>query len=124
MQALQRLVAVGQQGQLAIGMRFRSAANLAPDELSLVLEKVRKSELGDALVDYMLANTDWVARLRAEHAERFAEIEARFRLLVLELANKDYPLQEELNLQQQLHNDKDMEEQELLRELTIAQINS
>ncbi|TCP74976.1 Leucine-rich repeat (LRR) protein [Pseudomonas putida] len=109
---------------LADSMRFRSAANLAPDELSLVLEKVRKSELGDALVDYMLANTDWVARLRAEHAERFAEIEARFRLLVLELANKDYSLQEELNLQQQLHNDKDLEEQELLRELTIAQINS
>ncbi|MNE96055.1 hypothetical protein D3C80_1942160 [compost metagenome] len=89
-----------------------------------MLETVRKSELGDALVDYMLANTDWVARLRAEHAERFAEIEARFRLLVLELANKDHSLQEELNLQQQLHNDKDLEEQELLRELTIAQINS
>jgi len=109
---------------LADSMRFRSAANLAPDELSQVLEKVRKSELGDALVDYMLANTDWVARLRAEHAARFAEIEARFRLLVLELANKDHALQEELRLQQHLQNDKDLEEQELLRELTIAQINS
>ncbi|MGE8372264.1 MAG: NEL-type E3 ubiquitin ligase domain-containing protein [Pseudomonas putida] len=109
---------------LADSMRFRSAANLAPDELSLVLEKVRKSELGDALVDYMLANTDWVARLRAEHAERFAEIDNRYRLLVLELANKDHLLQEELRLQQQLQNDKGLEEQELLRELTIAQINN
>ncbi|MCE7762329.1 hypothetical protein GQL56_06685 [Pseudomonas putida] len=109
---------------LADSMRFRSAANLAPDELSQVLEKVRKSELSDALVDYMLANTDWVARLRAEHADRFADIEARFRLLVLELANKDHSLQEELSLQQRLQNDNDQEQQELLRELTIAQINS
>ncbi|CAI3810646.1 hypothetical protein GLGCALEP_06119 [Pseudomonas sp. MM221] len=108
---------------LADSMRFRSAANLAPDELSRVLEKVRNSELGNALVDYMLASTDWVARLRAEHADRFAEIDARFRLLVLELANKDHALREELRLQQRLQNDKDLEEQELLRELTIAQLN-
>ncbi len=109
---------------LADSMRFRSAANLAPDELSQVLEKVRKSELGDPLVDYMLANTDWVARLRAEHADRFAQVEARFRQHVLELASKDHSLEEELSLQQRLQNDKNLEEQELLRELTIAQINS
>ncbi|WP_236179820.1 dermonecrotic toxin domain-containing protein [Pseudomonas mosselii] len=109
---------------LADSMRFRSAANLAPNELSQVLENVRKSELSDALVDYMLANTDWVARLRAEHADRFAEIETRFRQHVLELANKDHSLGEELSLQQRLQNDRDLEEQELLRELTIAQINN
>lgn len=109
---------------LADSMRFRSAANLAPDELSMVLEKVRKSELSNALVDYMLANPDWVTRLRGEHADRFAEIEARFRQHVLELASKDHSLQEELNLQQRLQNDKGLEEQELLRELTIAQLNT
>ena len=54
---------------IADSMRFRSAANLARNELSSVLEKVRKIERSDALVDYMLANTDWVARLRAEHAD-------------------------------------------------------
>ncbi|MNN45801.1 hypothetical protein D3C81_1601520 [compost metagenome] len=89
-----------------------------------MLEKVRKSELSNALVDYMLANTDWTTRLRAEHADRFGEIEARFRLRVLELAGKDHSLQDELNLQQGLQYDKDQEEQELLRELTIAQINN
>ncbi|MGE8061904.1 dermonecrotic toxin domain-containing protein [Pseudomonas sp. NPDC089547] len=109
---------------IADSMRFRSAANLAPDELSRVLEKVRKSELSNDLVDYMLANRDWAARLRAEHADRFAEIDARFRQLVLELANKDHSLQEELSLQLELHNDKELEEQELLRELTIAQLNT
>jgi hypothetical protein len=72
----------------------------------------------------MLANTDWVARLRAEHVDRFAEIETRFRQHVLELANKDHSLGEELSLQQRLQNDRDLEEQELLRELTIAQINN
>ncbi|MFJ4452349.1 dermonecrotic toxin domain-containing protein [Pseudomonas sp. NPDC089392] len=109
---------------IADSMRFRSAANLARDELSSVLEKVRTSELGSALIDYMLANNDWTARLRAEFAERFAEIETRFRLRVLELANADYPLQEELSLQQDLQREKDQEEQELLRDLTIAQVNS
>ncbi|WP_081042087.1 dermonecrotic toxin domain-containing protein [Pseudomonas putida] len=109
---------------LADSMRFRSAANLAPDELSRVLEKVRKSELGDALVDYMLANTDWVARLRAEHTERFAEIEARFRQRVLDLAGADHPLPEELNLQQGLQDDRAQEEKELLHELTITNLNS
>ena len=89
-----------------------------------MLEKVRKSELSDALVDYMLANTDWTTRLRAEFADRFAEIEARFRLRVLELASKDHSLQDELNLQQGLQDDKDQEERELLRELTIKQINN
>ncbi|MDM9598281.1 MULTISPECIES: dermonecrotic toxin domain-containing protein [Pseudomonas] len=109
---------------IADSMRFRGAANLARDELSSVLEKVRKSELSDALVDYMLANTDWTTRLRAEFADRFAEIEARFRLRVLELASKDHSLQDELNLQQGLQDDKDQEERELLRELTIKQINN
>lgn len=71
----------------------------------------------------MLANTDWTTRLRVEYADRFAEIEARFRLRVLELASKDHSLQDELNLQQGLQMDKDQEEQELLRELTIAQVN-
>lgn len=108
---------------IADSMRFRGAANLARDELSSVLEKVRKSELSDVLVDYMLANTDWTTRLRVEYADRFAEIEARFRLRVLELASKDHSLQDELNLQQGLQMDKDQEEQELLRELTIAQVN-
>ena len=109
---------------IADSMRFRGAANLARDELSNVLEKVRKSELSDALVDYMLANTDWTTRLRAECADRFAEIDARFRLRVLELASKDHSLQDELNLQQGLQDDKDQEEKELLRELTIKQINN
>ncbi|MEN5215946.1 DUF6543 domain-containing protein [Pseudomonas pudica] len=109
---------------IADSMRFRGAANLARDELSSVLEKVRKSELSDALVEYMLANMDWTTRLRAEFADRFAEIEARFRLRVLELANKDHSLQDELNLQQGLQDDKDQEERELLRELTIKQINN
>ncbi|WP_256582398.1 dermonecrotic toxin domain-containing protein [Pseudomonas sp. B8(2017)] len=109
---------------IADSMRFRGAANLARDELSSVLEKVRKSELSDALVDYMLANTDWTTRLRAECADRFAEIDARFRLRVLELASKDHSLQDELNLQQGLQDDKDQEEKELLRELTIKQINN
>ena len=108
---------------IADSMRFRGAANLARDELSSVLEKVRTSELGSALIDYMLANKDWTARLRAEFAERFAEIETRFRLRVLDLANADYPLQEELSLQQDLQLEKDQEEQELLRDLTIAQVN-
>ncbi|MHB2083527.1 dermonecrotic toxin domain-containing protein [Pseudomonas asiatica] len=109
---------------IADSMRFRGAANLARDELSSVLEKVRKSELSDALVGYMLANTDWTTRLRAEFADRFAEIEARFRLRVLELASKDHSLQDELNLQQGLQDDKEQEEKELLRELTIKQINN
>ncbi|WP_256666013.1 NEL domain-containing protein [Pseudomonas sp. SK] len=105
-------------------MRFRGAANLAAGELASVLEKVRQSELSDALIDYMLANSDWTTRLRVEHADRFAEIEARFRMRVLELASKDHPLQDELNLQQGLLEDKHQEERELLRELTLAQINS
>ncbi|WP_406820212.1 dermonecrotic toxin domain-containing protein [Pseudomonas sp. KnCO4] len=109
---------------IADSMRFRGAANLARGELSSVLDKVRQRELSDALVDYMLANSDWTTRLRAEHADRFAEIEARYRLRVLELASMDHPLQDELNLQQGLQEDKNHEEQELLRELTLAQINS
>ncbi|WP_256669117.1 dermonecrotic toxin domain-containing protein [Pseudomonas sp. MN1F] len=109
---------------IADSMRFRGAANLARGELSSVLEKVRESELGDALVDYMLRNRDWVARLRAIHADRFAEVEARFRLRVLELASQDHPLQDELALQLALQMEKDQEELEILRELTIAQINN
>ncbi|MFJ4441405.1 dermonecrotic toxin domain-containing protein [Pseudomonas sp. NPDC089422] len=109
---------------IADSMRFRGAANLARDELSGVLEKVRRSELSDTLVNYMLANTDWVARLRAEFSERFTEIEARYRLRVLQLANENHSLQDELNLQQGLQDDKNQEERELLRELTIAQVNN
>jgi hypothetical protein len=109
---------------IADSMRFRSAANLAPDELSGVLEKVRNSEHSDSLVDYMLSNADWTTRMRAEYAGRFDEIEARFRLRVLELANTDYSLAQELNLQQALQSDKEQEEKELLRELTIAQLHS
>lgn len=109
---------------IADSMRFRGAANLARDELSSVLEKVRTRERGSALIDYMLANKDWTMRLRGEFAERFAEIETRFRLRVLELANADYPLQEELGLQQELQREKAQEEQELLRDLTIAQVNN
>ncbi|MFJ4258711.1 dermonecrotic toxin domain-containing protein [Pseudomonas monteilii] len=107
---------------IADSMRFRGAANLARNELSSVLEKVRKIERSDALVDYMLANTDWTARLRAEYADRFDEIEARLRLRVLELAGADYPLAQELELQKGLQRDKEQEEAELLRELTIAQV--
>lgn len=107
---------------IADSMRFRSAANLARNELSSVLEKVRKIERSDVLVDYMLANTDWTTRLRAEYADPFAEIEARFRLRVLELANTDYSLAQELDLQQGLQSAKQQEEKELLRELTIAQL--
>lgn len=109
---------------IADSMRFRGAANLARGELSSVLEKVRQRELSDELVDYMLANSDWTTRLRAEHADRFAEIEARFRLRVLELASMDHPLQDELNLQRGLQEDKNQEEHDLLRELTLAQINN
>ncbi|RII74693.1 hypothetical protein D0894_25190 [Pseudomonas monteilii] len=107
---------------IADSMRFRGAANLARNELSSVLEKVRKIERSDALVDYMLANTDWTTRLRAEYADRFDEIEARLRLRVLELAGADYPLAQELELQKGLQRDKEQEEAELLRELTIAQV--
>ncbi|WP_336332792.1 dermonecrotic toxin domain-containing protein [Pseudomonas putida] len=107
---------------IADSMRFRGAANLARNELATVLEKVRKIERSDALIDYMLANEDWTARLRAEYADRFEEIDNRLRLRVLELANADYPLAQELDLQQSLQNEKDLEEKELLRELTIAQL--
>ncbi|MCE0936908.1 hypothetical protein LU667_07810 [Pseudomonas kurunegalensis] len=107
---------------IADSMRFRGAANLARNELSSVLEKVRKIERSDVLVDYMLANSDWTARLRAEYADRFDEIEARFGLRVLELASADYPLAQELELQKGLQHDKEQEEAELLRELTIAQV--
>lgn len=109
---------------IADSMRFRGAANLASEELTSVLEKVRQIELSDALVDFMLANSDWTMRLRAEFSDRFAEIEARFRLRVLELASKDHTLEDELKLQQGLQHDKEQEEQELLRELTIAQVNT
>jgi Leucine-rich repeat (LRR) protein len=105
-------------------MRFRAAANLAPNELSSVLETVRKNERSGALVDYMLANADWTARLRAEYAKRFDEIESRFNRRVLELTAVGYPLERELELQRGLENDKAQEELELLRELTIAQIPS
>lgn len=108
---------------IADSMRFRGAANLAPDELTGVLEKVRKAELGDALVNYMLANPYWVMRLRAEFSERFAELEDQRRLRVLELADSNLSLEDELHLQQGLQHEKAEEEQELLRELTIAQIN-
>lgn len=108
---------------IADSMRFRSAANLARNELASVLEKVRKIERSDVLVDYMLANRDWTARLRAEYSDRFDEIEARFRLRVLELASADYPLAQELDLQKGLQRDKEQEETEVLRELTIAQVS-
>lgn len=109
---------------IADSMRFRGAANLARGELSSVLEAVRQSEHSDAFIDYLLANADWIARLRGEHAPRFTEVEARFRQHVLDLANADHTLEEELNLQQSLQHDRDQEEQELLRELTINYVNS
>jgi len=109
---------------IADSMRFRSAANLGRGELSSVLERVRQAEHSEAFIDYLLANADWVARLRAEHAARLHEVDARFRQRVLDLANAGHPLQDELNLQQGLQNDKDQEELELLRELTISYVNN
>ena len=109
---------------IADSMRFRGAANLARGELSSVLEHVRQSEHGDAFIDYLLANADWTARLRAENAPRFDEVEARFRQRVLDLASADHPLQVELDLQQGLLADKAQEEQQLLRELTITFVNN
>lgn len=108
---------------IADTMRFRGAANLARGELSSVLERVRQNEHSEPFIDYLLANADWTARLRAEYAPRFVDVEARFRQRVLDLANADHPLQDELNLQQELQNDKDQEELELLRELTISYVN-
>ncbi len=108
---------------IADSMRFRSAANLAPDEISEVLEAVRRSERGQPLIDYLMANDDWTARLRGEYAERFAEIQAHLRERVLALASLDYPLAQELDLQGALQAAAVQEELELLRDLTIAQVN-
>nr|WP_314477032.1 DUF6543 domain-containing protein [uncultured Pseudomonas sp.] len=107
---------------LADRMRFRSAANLAADELSSVLEQVRKREHGEAFIDYLLSNPDWTQRLRGEYAMRFDDIENRYRQRVLELANTDHPLQQELALQQGLQVDREHEEQALLRELTLKEV--
>lgn len=105
---------------IADRMRFRGAANLARGEITRVLESVRQSERGEPFIEYLLANPDWTLRLRADHAPRFAQIQARFGQRVLELANADHALAEELVLQQALQDDRDQEELELLRELTIA----
>ena len=109
---------------IADRMRFRGAAQLGPTELTDVLQEVQESERSDALIDYMLANTDWTTRLRNENPEPFLEIENRYREQVLELANSNYPLAQEVDLQQQLQHDRVQEEGELLRELTIAQVNN
>lgn len=107
---------------IADRMRFRSAANLAADELSSVLEHVRKREHSEAFIDYLLSNQDWTQRLRGEYAERFEEVENRYRQRVLELANTSHPLQEEVILQQGLQMDRELEEQALLRELTLKEV--
>ncbi|WP_409274713.1 dermonecrotic toxin domain-containing protein [Pseudomonas sp. KCJK9111] len=107
---------------IADRMRFRSAANLAADELSSVLEHVRKREHSEAFIDYLLSNQDWTQRLRGEYAERFEEIENRYRQRVMELANTSHPLQEEVILQQGLQVDRELEEQALLRELTLKEV--
>lgn len=109
---------------IADSMRFRSAANLAHGELSSVLESVRQSEHSEAFIDYLLNNADWSTRLRAEHASRFAEVEARFRQRVLDLAGADHALQEELDLQRSLQISKEQEETALLRELTITYVDN
>ncbi|WP_205300547.1 dermonecrotic toxin domain-containing protein [Pantoea sp. Ap-967] len=109
---------------IADSMRFRGAANLARGELSRVLESVRQSEHSEAFIDYLLANGDWTARLRAEHRARFEDIEARFGQRVLELAGADHPLEEELRLQQGLQDDRDQEALALLRELTLGYVNN
>ncbi|WP_288501168.1 NEL-type E3 ubiquitin ligase domain-containing protein, partial [uncultured Pseudomonas sp.] len=107
---------------IADRMRFRSAANLAADELSSVLEHVRKREHSEAFIDYLLSNQDWTQRLRGEYAERFEEVENRYRQRVLELANTSHSLQEEVILQQGLQMDRELEEQALLRELTLKEV--
>lgn len=107
---------------IADRMRFRSAANLAADELSSVLEHVRKREHSEAFIDYLLSSQDWTQRLRGEYAERFEEVENRYRQRVLELANTSHPLQEEVILQQGLQMDRELEEQALLRELTLKEV--
>lgn len=107
---------------IADRMRFRSAANLAADELSSVLEHVRRREHSEAFIDYLLSNQDWTQRLRGEYAERFEEVENRYRQRVLELANTSHPLQEEVILQQGLQVDRELEEQALLRELTLKEV--
>lgn len=103
---------------IADSMRFRSAAQLRPDELTSVLDTIRERENSDAFINYLLANEDWTRRLRAEHSDRFAEIEQDFGARVLAVAALDVTLEEELALQEGLHKDKDQQEMELLRELT------
>lgn len=103
---------------IADSMRFRSAAQLRPDELSNVLDTIRKRENGDAFINYLLANNDWTSRLRGEYSDRFAEVEQRYGERVLELTQLDFPLEKELALQEDLHREKEQQEMELLRELT------
>jgi hypothetical protein len=109
---------------IADSMRFRGAANLARGELSRVLESVRQSEHSETFIDYLLANGDWTARLRAEHAADFNEIEARYGQRVMELSSADHSLQEELRLQQSLQDDRDQEALALLRKLTLSYVNN
>lgn len=104
---------------IADSMRFRSAAQLRPDELSTVLDKVRERENSDLLINYLLANNAWTSRLRAEYSDRFAEIEERFGARVLAVAALDLPLKEELALQEGLQKDKEQQDVDLLRELTL-----
>ncbi|MGH8482863.1 MAG: NEL-type E3 ubiquitin ligase domain-containing protein [Pseudomonas sp.] len=104
---------------IADSMRFRSAAQLRSDELSIVLDTVRESENSHVFINYLLGNNAWTSRLRGEYRERFAEIEQRFAARVLAVAALDIPLEEELVLQEGLHKDKDQEETDLLRELTL-----
>ncbi|WP_422422875.1 dermonecrotic toxin domain-containing protein [Pseudomonas sp. GZD-222] len=103
---------------IADSMRFRSAAQLRPDELTRVLNTIRERESSDAFINYLLANEDWTRRLRAEHSDRFAEIEQDFGARVLAAAALDVTLEEELALQERLHKNKDQQEMELLRALT------
>lgn len=107
---------------IADSMRFRSAAQLQQNELSEVLEEVRNRENGETFIHYLLANAHWTDRLRAEHAERFAELEEGYRERVLAASERDLPLQDELTLQHDLEADWKQQQQALLAELTYLHV--
>ncbi|WP_296266272.1 dermonecrotic toxin domain-containing protein [Pseudomonas sp. UBA6562] len=102
-------------------MLYAPWAHLQGDELTRVMGSVQRAERGEDFLRYAAGNSQWVERLRQEHAHAFAAIEQEFRDQVRALEErKDLSLEELLKATAALEREKKMRVQRLIRDLTIA----
>nr|WP_314876772.1 DUF6543 domain-containing protein [uncultured Pseudomonas sp.] len=102
-------------------MLYEAFADVSREELALTRDLVQRDERAESFLSYATGNSEWQRYLRHAHAERFEAIEQRYQEQVLALPERfpDRPLEQLTSEYEALASDKQVKEEQLIRELTI-----